>query len=82
MFLPFTRDLITTPVIGETREAKSVKTNLIIVKNGGKEQMAYYAPEISKFYRCYDYGMTPRLCLFFFTHILKINEPRFLYIDP
>ena len=62
MFLPFTRDIITTPVIGETLEEKSVKTNLIIVKNGGKEQMAYYdAPEISKFYRCYDYGMTPRL---------------------
>ena len=27
------------PVIGETRDKKSVKTNLIIVKNSGKEQV-------------------------------------------
>ena len=31
------------PVIDETREKKPVKTNSIIVKNGGNEQMAQYA---------------------------------------
>ena len=69
-------------MISETREEKSVKTNSIVVKNGGKEQMAYYASEFSNFYRCYDYGMIPHLQLVFFTHILKINEPIFFYIDP
>ena len=56
-----------------------MKTNSIIVKN---EQIAYYAPEISKFFSCFDYGMTLRLRRIFFTRILKIDEQRFLYIDP
>ena len=43
------------PVIDETREKNPVKANSIIVKNGGNKQMACYAPEISKFLRCYDY---------------------------
>ena len=61
-------------MIGETREEKSVKTkrwNGETVKNGGKEQMAYYASEFSKCYRCYDYGITTRLQLIFFTHTHK-----------
>ena len=66
----------------KTREEKSVKANSIVVKIGRNEQMSHYAPEMSKFCRCYNYGMTLRLQLIFFTCILKINEPRFLYIDP
>ena len=46
------------------------------------EQIAYYAPEISKFFSCYDCGMTLRLWRIFFTRILKIDEQSFLYIDP
>ena len=33
---------------------KTVKTNLIIIKNGGNEQIACYAPEIPQFFSCYD----------------------------
>ena len=66
--LKFSSFLQILSLIGETREKKSVKTNLIVVKNGGKEQMAYYASEFSKFYRCYDYRMIPLLRLIFFTH--------------
>ena len=66
-------------MIGETKGKKPVKTNSIIVKN---EQIAYYAPEISKFFSCYDYGMTLRLRRIFFTRILKTDKQRFLYIDP
>ena len=41
--LKFSSFLQILPMIGETREEKSVKTNLIDVKNYGKEQMAYYS---------------------------------------
>ena len=68
-------------MIGKTREEKSVKTNSIIIKIGRNEQMSHYAHEMSKYCRCYDYGMTVT-STHFFTCILKINEPRFLYIDP
>ena len=44
-----------TPI--EIRKKNPPKTNLVIVKNSGNEQMTYYAPEISKFFRYYDYGM-------------------------
>ena len=76
-FLPFTRDH-NNYWCGETKGKKN-KTNSIIVKN---EQIAYYAPEGPKFFSCYDYGMTLHLRCIFFTHILKIDEQRFLYIDP
>ena len=33
---------------------KPVKTNLIIIKNGGNEHIACYAPEIPQFFNCYD----------------------------
>ena len=33
---------------------KTVKTISIIIKNGGNEQIAYYAPEISQFFSCHD----------------------------
>ena len=54
-----------------------MKTNSIIVKN---EQIAYYVPEIYKFFSCYDYKMTLRLGHIFFTPVLKIDKQRFLYI--
>ena len=69
-------------MIGETREKRPVEINLIIIKNGGNEQMAYYAPKIHQFFSCYDYGMTLHLRHIFFTLILKTDEQRFLYIDP
>ena len=38
-------------MIGETREEKkTVKTNSKIIKSGGNEQIAYYAPEIPQFF--------------------------------
>ena len=68
-------------MIGETREENSVKTNSIVVKNYGQEQMAYYASEFSKFYRCYEYGMTPRLRLIFFhTHTYQRLTSQYLFI--
>ena len=78
-FLPFTRDCNNYRWLVKPDEKKPVKTNLIIVKN---EQTAYYAPEISKFFSCYEYGITLRPRRIFFTRILKIDEQRFLYIDP
>ena len=70
-------------MIGETREKRPVEINLIIIKNGGNEQIAYYAPKIHQFFSCYDDGMTLHLQHIFFTLILlKTDEQRFLYIDP
>ena len=86
LFGHFTRSagiaITTTSDWWNQRKKPSVKTNSIIVKNGGNEQMAYYAPEISKLFRSYDYGITLHLWLIFFTCILKVDEQRFLYIDP
>ena len=42
------------PVNAETREKNPVKKNLIIIKNSGNEQIAYYAPEIPQVFSCYD----------------------------
>ena len=54
-------------MIGETREKKPVKTNSIIIENGGNEQIVYYAPEIPQFFA----AMTKEWhCVFdaFFSH--------------
>ena len=51
-------------------------------KNRGNEQNAHYAPEDSRFFRFYDYGIALVLRRSFFTRILKVDEQRFLYIDP
>ena len=59
-FLPLTRDYSNCWWWVKTRD-KTIKANSIILKNSRNEQSAHYAPEISRFIRCYDYGMTVRL---------------------
>ena len=68
-------------MIGETREKKQVKTNSIIIENGGNEQIVYYAPEIPQFFAAMTKEWHCVFDAFFFTRILKIDKQRFLYID-
>ena len=69
-------------MIGETREKKPMTANSIIIKNGGNEQIACYVPEFCQCFSCYDLGMTLRLRRIFFSQMSKIDEQRFLNIDP
>ena len=67
--LKFSSFLQILSMIGETREEISGKSNSIVVKNYGKEIRRLIMPPNSlNFYRCYEYGTTPRLRLIFFTH--------------
>ena len=49
-FLPWTREKKRE----KPEKKKTVKTNSIIIKNGGNEHIVSYAPETSQFFSCYD----------------------------
>ena len=64
----------------DKKQKKPVETNLILIRN---ERSAYYGmpPEPSRFFRCYDYRIT-LLLRHSFSHILKIDQQRFICMDP
>ena len=80
-FLPFiTSDHNNNCLRWWKTEKKPVTKNLILTRNEGS---AHYGmpPETSRFFRCYDY-ITTLLFRLIFSHILKIDQQRFVCMDP
>ena len=61
-------------MISENQRKKPGGDKFDCLNNVGNEQSAYYAPETSRFLRCYDYGMTLHLWCSFFTCVLKVDK--------